>query len=170
MENKTKYKIGAILVILGLLVPVIASAAEPTLTNLRQDTARLTKQTPTLTAASDMVMSETAMAKKVNEAQTVEFGEYNMVGKWGLYENFLDDTFIAQKDGNEIFGRVSRNNGDYTYFFITVRPWAKTFMGIVFDDGDYHSITGNFLFKDGKFNSMWEIDNTLEGWFVGKLI
>lgn len=171
MEKKTIYKIGAILVILALLVPVIATATEPTLTNLGQESTKSLKQKPTLTASdADVVMSETAMRKKVGEAQTMEFGEYNMVGRWGLYDTLLDDTFIAQKDGNDIFGRVSRNNGKYTYFFITIRPILKTFMGIVFEGDEFHSITGKFINKDGKFNAMWEMNNDLEGWFVGKLI
>jgi len=165
MKKNIYLKLGAIVLILGLLVPVIVTAIEPTSLKVYDK-----KQTLNASNVDADTVTIAVVQKKITEAQTTDFGSFNMMGKWGSYDSFLDDTFIAQKDNNDIFGRVSRNNGKYTYFFITIKPILKTFMGIVFEGDEFHSITGKFINKDGKFNAMWKMNNDLEGWFVGKLI
>lgn len=173
MEKKNIYKICATLIIIGfLLVPVITTATKPTQISSvdyrqSQEALQLSTVSPSVTKSIGIQALETKLVEIEND-EYEPFGEHNMIGKWGLYNSFDDGDYIALKTGTEIFGRVSYDEG-YQYFYIFLRPFLKTFNGVVLINDEFHSINGNYMTRQGKFTAMWELNNQ-EGWFVGQSI
>jgi hypothetical protein len=171
MEKKTIYKIGAILIIIGFLIPVIATATEsvPTAEVDKHSKETIQVDTNSLTATNSLhIQAIESELVRIESDDPESFGDHNMIGKWGLYDSFEDGEFIALKTGTEIFGRVSYGIG-YQYFYMFLRPLLKTFNGVVLINDEFHSINGKYMTQQGKFTAMWEIGNQ-EGWFVGQLV
>lgn len=154
MKKEKLRKIGAIVLLLGILVPVAVTAEMQT----------HTQKPETLSLVSERSeIPETNFADKLSEASTVY--AYNMKGSWGIYETLYRGNFKALKRGNEIFGSIRYLLKDFV-FYISLDS-DDTFSGLVSFEG-VQDISGEYLYNDGKFVALWDMSD-YEGWFAGNL-
>lgn len=118
---KTALKLGVILLVMGLLIPAVATTV----------TARPT---------------------------------YNLKGNWALFDYEVGGKFFGYKVNDKVFGIV-KYEGQRGYLLVTIED-GGTFHGHLRYLGMNHPITGQYIFKSGRFGVTF-LCHGFVGWIVG---
>jgi len=188
--NKKILKIGAVLLILGFIIPVIATAtiddtatiadiSNSVLASKNALRPTLTSKTPDIDLAphlheEDMLLEKNeppesmppSFKAKIKKAQSLDYDKINLRGKWGLYGSKKEGKFVAYKSKIDIIG-IAYNNGQKAYFYILLNSITENFRGVTLYKGTFRLISGSYISEDGNFVAMWHV-RYWDGWFVGE--
>lgn len=159
-------KIVAISIILGLSIPMIVTAAsnqDGILTFISNKDSDLKSS-----CKPDQINSDFDIAYKTDELEKLPEEEFNIRGRWGIYNSKNEGTFKGLEEQNTICGK-SQYNSEKVYFYVQMNKYSNTFKGIVIYKDIFYTLNGNYLKKDGKFIALWTTEN-MEGWIAGELL
>lgn len=164
--NKKTIKVMALILIIGISVPVITAATSnqelvPTLFSVKEPDISTKYTTSKISIADEYV-------EKVHEAKTIPDEDFNIQGRWGIYSTRNEGEFKGSEEENIICGKAWYNN-QKVYFYIKMNKYLRTFDGVVLYNDDFHTIDGNYLKKDGKFIALWTCEG-VDGWITGEIL
>jgi hypothetical protein len=164
--NKKLIKIMAVVLIIGISAPMIVTAAS----NQGDVLTLFSNKKPGLETQTKFYKTSSAdsIAEKVETVDSISEENFNIVGKWGIYDNNREGSFKGMDDKNSICGKTWYKN-EKVYFYIQMNRITHTFNGVVIYNDNFHDIKGTYLKKDGKFIALWKTE-FMEGWMAGEII
>jgi len=164
--NRKLIKIAAIVVILALSIPMIVTAAS----NNGDILSFISKKDSDLKYGSeaDEITMDLDVAYKTDELERLPEEDFNIRGRWGIYNSKNEGTFKGLEDQNTICGKTLFDN-EKIYFYVQMNKYSQTFKGVVIYKDNFYTLNGNYLKKDGKFIALWTTENK-EGWIAGELL
>jgi len=164
--NRMLVKIMVVFIIIGISVPVIVVAA-----NNQDDilTFFVNKKSESKTDPSTFMNNiDDIELDKVTDIKTMPDSDFNIFGKWGIYDSTDEGAFKGLEEKDAIYGKAWYNNHK-VYFYIQLNKYVHTFKGIIIFNDNFYDLNGNYLKKDGKFIAMWYTE-IIEGWIAGEII
>ncbi len=161
--NKKTIKILAMILIIGLSVPVIVAG-----TSSQDHIMALFSQsmaTSDVKKARNMLFAED-VAAELEEIKGVPEEDFTIQGKWGIYDNNMEGIFKGFEEENKIYGKTMYNNKK-VYFYLQMNTYLRTFTGVVIYNDNFHSISGNYIMKNERFIALWTCES-IDGWFTGE--
>ena len=164
--NKKTIKILALILIIGISIPVITAATGNqeealSLFSIKENNLELKTTTNRMSIAEDLI-------EKTQDVSSIPEEDFNIHGRWGIYNTNNEGSFKASEEKNTICGKVLYNT-QKVYFYLQMNKVLKKFDGVVLYDDDFHLINGNYLRKNGRFIAMWTCEG-VDGWITGELL
>ena len=164
--NKKTIKILAVILIIGISVPVIVTGSS----NQEQIMAFFSqnKSSTDIKETQNEMFINGEFSAELEKVDRIPDEDFNIKGKWGIYDNNMEGIFNGFKEGNKFYGKAWYNN-EKVYFYLQMNKYLRTFSGVVIYNDNFHSISGNYMEKNERFIALWTCEN-VDGWFAGELL
>ena len=159
-------KIMAVILIIGISVPVVTVAA-----NKQEEVLSfLSKKEPNISIkyTTNKISIADDYIEKIQGIKTIPEEDFNIQGRWGVYDTNKEGPFKGNEDKNTFCGKAWYNN-QKVYFYIKMNKFLRTFDGVVLYNDNFHIINGNYLRKNGNFIALWTCE-CVDGWITGEIL